>query len=925
MNRRELQIRNKLILDAIGEGIYGLDLSGNCTFVNSTAARMLGCTAEEMIGKPLHSLIHHTKPDGTPCLPEGCPMHTAYRDGTIHRVDNEVLWRKDGSSFPVEYVSVPIVEEFGGLSGAVVIFKDVTERRHAEEALTYENRLFQALMDNIPDTIYFKDTQCRFTRINRAQAAILGVASPEEAIGKTDFDYFPPELAQEFYTSEQEMLVTAKPVIGNIEKHQGTDGHPRWLSATEVPVRDAEGRIIGLVGISRDITPQKRAEEEIEKARVAAEAASRAKSEFLAMMSHEIRTPMNGIIGMTELALDTPLSLEQREYLDRVKESADTLLTLINDILDFSKIEAGKLSLDVGEFDLQNTLNNTMRALAPRADGKGLELTWETPADLPARIVGDPGRLRQILVNLVGNAIKFTERGEVDLRVEIDSQGEDWVVLHFCVTDTGPGIPREKHQQIFEAFVQADSSTTRTYGGTGLGLAISTRLVKLMEGRIWLESELNKGSQFHFTAKFGLVKGPPPQPLPLSKVNLQDTQVLVIDDNATNRRILEAMVKCWSMQPTLVERGQEGLDTMRRARDRGKTFPLILLDAQMPGMDGFSVAERIKQDPTLAGSAIMMLTSAGQRGDAARCRQLGIAAYLVKPIRRSDLLEAILLVLGQPSQKKEPPDLITRHTIREARHKLRILVAEDSAINRELAMRLLQKQGHTVLAAATGGEAVEMWEKDPQGFDIILMDVQMPDVDGFQATAMIREKEKSSGKHIPIVAMTAYAMTGDRERCLAAGMDAYVAKPIRHQDLFETIQALDREMPGIAASSPPEEPSKEVLDEALLMSRVDNDPQLLKDLVDLFLEECPRILDEITVALGKRDAKAVEKGAHSLKGSTSNLAARLAGEAALKLERFAQAADWEHAESGLKDLKCQLERLKPALRAVQAETEKRVL
>jgi CheY-like chemotaxis protein len=527
-------------------------------------------------------------------------------------------------------------------------------------------------------------------------------------------------------------------------------------------------------------------------------------------------------------------------------------------------------------------------------------------------------------VNLVGNAIKFTERGEVDLRVEIDSQGEDWVVLHFCVSDTGPGIPREKHQQIFEAFVQADSSTTRTYGGTGLGLAISTRLVKLMEGRIWLESELNRGSQFHFTAKFGLVRGPQPQPLPLSKVILQDTPVLIIDDNSTNRRILEAMVKGWSMQPTLVERGQEGLDAMRRARDRGETFPLILLDAQMPGMDGFSVAEMVKQDPTLAGSAIMMLTSAGQRGDAARCRQLGIAAYLVKPIRRSDLLEAVLLVLGQPSQKKEHPDLVTRHTIQEARHKLRILVAEDSAINRELAMRLLQKQGHTVLAATTGGEAVQMWEKDAEGFDIILMDVQMPDVDGFQATAMIREKEKTRGEHIPIIAMTAYAMTGDRERCLAGGMDAYVAKPIRHQDLFETIQALDREMPGIPASFPPEEPSKEVLDEALLMSRVDNDPQLLKDLVDLFSEECPRLLDEITVALGKRDAKAAERGAHSLKGSTSNLAARLASEAALKLEKFAQAGDWEHAESGLQELKCQLERLKPALRTVQAEAEKKL-
>jgi signal transduction histidine kinase/DNA-binding response OmpR family regulator len=716
---------------------------------------------------------------------------------------------------------------------------------------------------------------------------------------------------------------TGQPVLVKEEKETWPDGHVTWASTTKMPLRDTNGNIIGTFGISHDITERKQAEQELRDAKETAESGSRAKSEFLAMMSHEIRTPMNGIIGMTELALDTPLSREQREYLTMVKESAGTLLTMINDILDFSKIEAGRLSLDVGEFDLQDTLSYTLRALAPRADKKGLELTCEALSNLAARLVGDPGRLRQILVNLAGNAIKFTERGEVNLRVEIESQGEDWTALHFCITDTGIGIPREKQQRIFEAFTQADSSTTRKYGGTGLGLAISTRLVKLMEGRIWVESEPNKGSRFHFTAKFGLVKGLQREAAPLAKVNLQGTPVLVIDDNATNRRILEAMLTGWSMQPTLVGRGQEGLVAMRRAKDMGKPFPLILLDAQMPDVDGFMIAEKLKEDPALAGSAIMMLTSAGLRGDAARCRELGISAYLIKPIRQSELLEAILLVLGQPSLKRDRLDLVTRHTIREARRKLRILVAEDNAINRELLTCLLQNHGHTVTAVTTGREAVELLDKNAVNYDIVLMDVEMPDMDGFQATALIREKEKVSGKHIPIIALTADAMKGDCERCLAAGMDGYVPKPVRLQDLLETVQTLLLDVPNIPPDAPPEEPPAQVLDEALLMSRVDNDPQLLRDLVSLFLEECPRLVDDIRAALDRKDAKAAERGAHSLKGCTSNLAAQMASEAALKLERLARAGDLVDAESVLQELKGQLERLKPTLLAVQAETEKR--
>lgn len=917
LQRSEETIRTAAaVVESSADSIMQQNLDNTILSWNKAAEHIYGYTATEAIGQPVSLIVPPDHREELQRLVEHVHHGGSFQSRETVRI------RKDGTHIDIALTLSPVQDRQGRVVGVSSIARDITERKRVEAALGEERRLLRTLMDNLPDAIYFKDRESRFTRVNKAVAEVFGLSNPAQAVGKTDSDFFTAEHAQEAYGDEQGIIRTGELVLNKEEKETWPDGHVTWASTTKMPLRDASGNIVGTFGVSRNITERKRVEQELRNAKETAEAASRAKGEFLAVMSHEIRTPMNGIIGMTELALDTPLSREQREYLDMVKESADTLLTLINDILDFSKIEAGRLSLDVSEFDLQDTLSNTMRALAPRAEEKGLELTWETLPALPARLIGDPGRLRQILVNLVGNAIKFTERGEVDLRVEIESQEEDWATLHFCVSDTGIGIPREKQQWIFEAFTQADSSTTREYGGTGLGLAISTRLVKLMEGRIWLESESNKGSRFHFTAKFGVMKGPQLQPAPLAKGNLQGTPVLVIDDNATNRRILEDMLKGWSMQPTLVDRGHEGLVALRRARDMGKPFPLILLDAHMPGMDGFMVVEKLKEDPVLAGSAILMLTSAGQRGDAARCRELGISAYLIKPVRQSELLEAILLVLGKPSRIKDHPDLVTRHTIRAAHRKLRILVAEDNAINRELVMRLLQKHGHTVMAVTTGREAVDLLDKDAAKCDIVLMDVEMPDMDGFQATAIIREKEKISGKHIPIVAMTAYAMKGDREHCLAAGMDGYVPKPIRRQDLLESIQALVTDVPNIPTHAPPVKPPVEVLDEALLVSRVDSDAQLLRDLVDLFLEECPRQVDEIRVALGRKDAKTVQRGAHSLKGSTSNLAAKMASEAALKLERLARAEDLLHAESALQELEYELVRLKPALLAVRVDTEK---
>jgi two-component system sensor histidine kinase/response regulator len=774
----ELRISEKRFQDialSSADWIWEIDQNWVYSFASGRVKQILGYDREEILGKTPFDLM---PPEEAARIRQHFQQLAAEKKPIV-AVENWNL-TKDGRLVCLMTNALPILDEKGALVGYRGMDKNITERKRAEEAIQLETAKISAIVSGIDQGLIFTDESDRIVEVNTHFLRLLG-KDKAEILGRSLWEIpfgdrleILKETVDGFKKTHASAPLEIQRILGDKE-----------IILRVKPIYTAdryEGLILNAVDVS-----------ELVRARQEALAASKAKSDFLANISHEIRTPMNGILGMTELALDTQLTPEQREYLKGIKSSAESLMTLINDILDFSKIEARKVELESTVFDLEDLLFETLAPLAIQAHRNKLDLICEIPSGQQTKLIGDPGRLRQILINLVGNAVKFTEVGEVVVGVEESSQTLDGIVLHFTIADTGIGIPAEKQRIIFDVFAQADGSMTRRYGGTGLGLAISSQLVDLLGGRIWVESEVGKGSRFHFTAQFRInPDGLESHSIPAG-LDGEELTLLVVEDGATSRRVLGELASAWGLKVQEAEGADAAIVILERIRENDLPLPLILLDANLPGHDSFVILEHIKDNPDIAKSVIMMTNSTSSRVDAAPWLKAGIPSQLIKPVRPSELKKLILQTAGLAAKPAEPAPPGPKTAAEPFRHTYRILIAEDNLVNQRVAIYMLEKQGHHVTGAMNGAEAIAALEKG--NFELILMDVQMPKLDGIKATEMIREREKETGLHLPIIAMTAHAMKGDRERCLRAGMDDYISKPLNSKQLVETI---DRVMNGRA-------------------------------------------------------------------------------------------------------------------------------
>ncbi len=863
------------------------DPAGDIVYANDRFCAISGYSREELLGKN-HRLLNSGRhpPSYFTDMWESLVKGQVWQGELCNR-------SKQGDLYWVNATIVPLLDAHGLPHQYIAIRTDITDRKRIEDSLSEQLSLVEALLEAIPLPVYVKDTAGRYQRVNRAFELFFQV-DRKDLIGRTLFDLLPATDTGLHHEKDSSLFIQ-----GGTQSYEAIV-HSRDGTAHDTIYRKAlltrrDGAPLGLLGTIIDITERKRDEAELRLAKEAAEGASRAKSDFLANMSHEIRTPMNGVIGMTDLALDTALTEEQREYMSIVKSSAESLLTIINDILDFSKIEAGKLLVEQISFDLHRLLAETLKSLALRAHEKNLELINEILPEVPVHVIGDPNRIRQVLVNLVGNAIKFTHHGEITLRTHCSHRDSRHPVIHVAVRDTGIGISPEKQKAVFESFTQEDTSTTRKFGGTGLGLSISRRLVELMGGEMGLDSTPGVGSTFHFSIPLSIDDGPP-QSLP-HHLGLQGKHLLIVDDNATNRRVLAGMLHAWDVRTTPVDSGPAALEIF--AQDTGQ-FDGIILDAHMPEMDGYALARELRQRWPDA-PPMLMLSSGAMRGDAQRCQEVGIAGFFAKPISAEELLVALsrIFALCHDHQQPPPSQLVTRHALRDMQRSLDILLVEDHPTNQRLAIGLLEKWGHRTTLAVNGQKAIELFSQ--ARFDLVLMDMQMPVMGGLEATRHLRAFEIAQQRpRTPIIAMTANAMNEDRAACLAAGMDDYLAKPIKTRALLEKLLAL-----GGQVGEPETAPAAFDYGEALRRA----DRETVEIIAGIFLSTWMRDISVLRACLQREDAAGCERGAHSMRSTLATFAAEPAVRIAADIEKRAASTDLGGLSAEIDALASEIQRL----------------
>ncbi|MBD3169972.1 MAG: PAS domain S-box protein [candidate division Zixibacteria bacterium] len=913
------------LYENLRDGSAMVDMTGKIIECNTYFQKMTGYSFEELQVLTYEDLTPSRWHPIESAILEEQVLERGYSD-----IYEKEYIHKDGHIIPVELRTHLLKDNANSPVGMWAIVRDISDRKKSLKKLSESEEKYRSVFESFLDLYYETDMDGIVTEISPSCHRLAGY-TVDDIKGKPVTQFYPNP-------DERKQLLSQLLKAGYINDYEitlkGKDGRLIPVSVNSRIIRNRSGKFKCIQGTIRDITERNRAEEALKKAKEQAESANKAKSEFLANMSHEIRTPMNGIIGMTDLLLDTELSEEQYEYLDIVKESAENLLSIINDILDFSKIESGKLELEQIEFSLRSLLNSVLEMISVKANQKGLAINLNINPEVPDKLYGDPTRLRQVITNLIGNAIKFTETGDIDIAIEIDSDLGNEITLHFVVSDTGIGIPKEKQNHIFESFTQADGSTTRKFGGTGLGTSISRKLVTLMGGGIWAESPVNErdiggpGSAFHFTAKFKFSDDSDKE-RSSGIIALKNLRALIVEDKFTSGNTYIELFKNWGMDITCASGGSEVIEYLYRAKHTDKAVSLLILDTAILDCDCFRIAKTIKSNPDLSQTAILLITSTGSRGEGARCREIGIDGYITRPIEKNVLQNMISTILNRARSPEKVKPLITKHGVKEQNRRYNILLAEDNSVNQRVISTMLVKNGFSVDVVSDGNEVIRQIGQNK--YDIILMDIQMPHKDGMETAVEIRKLEEGTGEHIPIIAITANAMKGDKEEYIEGGMDGYVSKPVKAEELFiEMSKYLDKPEPGPADNTSLNEHRdpeniQDIISVDSLLKRIDNDRKMLKEIVDIFSANCPKTMGVLKEALKNRDNQQFSRSLHSINSATINFSAKSLDRIINDLNNLNKAEKWGEIEVLLPALEMEIYKVIGALNRIVDEKEENQL